>query len=225
MAFLNATQVAGFHQWNSYNRFVKKGEKGIPILAPIWVSKETQEKDEDRMTLRGFKICYVFDVSQTDGEPLPEPPDWKKPEKNSFLAEHLMAFAREKGITITEKELEGEIQGVSKGGCIEIDPSAGTSTIIHELAHEIMLHHGSDLPICVKELEAESTAFVVCRHFGLQSTCSPNYVALHGATSDMIMEHLERIRVAAMEIIQYVEQSLAAFSSTQRQVAEVQEAL
>ena len=54
-----------------------------------------------------------------------------------------MAFAKEKGITITEKELAGETQGVSMGGSIEIAPSAGTSTMIHELAHEIMMHHGS----------------------------------------------------------------------------------
>ena len=145
-------------------------------------------------------------MSQTEGQDLPEPPDWKKPEKNALLNERLMAFAKEKGITITEKELEGETQGVSMGGSIEIDPSAGTSTIVHELAHEIMLHHGSELPTSIKELEAESTAFSVTRHFGLQSKCSPNYIALHGATSDMIMEHLERIELTALEIIQFVEQ-------------------
>ena len=121
-----------------------------------------------------------------------------------------MAFAHEHEISITEKELAGETQGVSMGGSIEIDPSAGTSTMVHELAHEIMLHHGSELPTSIKELEAESTAFVVCRHFGLQSTCSPNYIALHGATSEMIMEHLERIRLTAVDIVQYVEQAEAS---------------
>ena len=200
-----ATHVCGFRQWNSYNRFVRKGECGIPILAPLWVKQESEEPDKNKLALRGFKIVYVFDISQTDGEPLPEPPDWKKPEKNAFLNERLMAFAKEKGITITEKELAGEVQGVSMGGSIEIAPSAGTSTVVHELAHEIMLHHGSELDTRIKELEAESVAFVVCRHFKLQSTCSPNYIALHGATSDMIMEHLERIRVTATEIIGFVE--------------------
>jgi hypothetical protein len=68
-----------------------------------------------------------------------------------------------------------------------------------------MLHHGSDLPTGIKELEAEAVAFVVCRHFGLQSICSANYVALYGADSQMIMEHLERIRVTAMEIISFIE--------------------
>ena len=193
--FPSATRVAGYHAWNSFDRFVRKGQRGLAILAPLFVKNPEAEKkeEEDRLILRGFKVCYVFDISQTDGEPLPEPPDWKKPEKNAFLNEHLMALAKVKGITITEKELAGEVQGVSIGGSIEIDPSAGTSTIVHELAHEILGHHGSELPSSIKELEAELTAFVVCRHFGLQSTCSPNYIALHGATSEMIMEHLERI--------------------------------
>ena len=201
----DATHVAGFRQWNNFNRFVKKGEKGIPILAPIWVKQENQDQEDVKLALRGFKVAYVFDISQTDGEELPPPPDWKKPEKNVFLNERLMAFAQEHGILITEKALAGETQGVSMGGCIEIDPGAGTSTVVHELAHELMLHHGSELPTSIKELEAESTAFVVCRHFGLQSTCSPNYIALHGANSQMIMEHLERIRTTATEIIQFVE--------------------
>ena len=202
-----ATHVAGFRQWNSFNRFVRKGESGIPILAPIWVKQEAEDKEDVRLALRGFKVVYVFDISQTDGEPLPDPPDWKKPEKNAFLNDRLMSFVKEKGITITEKVLEGETQGISMGGSIEIAPSAGTSTLIHEIAHEIMLHHDSELPTSIKELEAESTAFVVCRHFGLQSKCSPNYIALHGATSEMIMEHLERIRVSVMEVIQYVERA------------------
>ena len=170
----DATHVCGFRQWNSFNRFVRKGECGIPILAPIWVKQEAEEAAENKLALRGFKVVYVFDISQTDGEPLPEPPDWKKPEKNAFLNQRFMAFAHERGITVTEKALDGETQGVSMGGGrIEIAPSAGTSTLIHEIAHEIMLHHDSELPSSIKELEAESVAFVVCRHFGLQSKCSP----------------------------------------------------
>ena len=192
----DATHVAGFRQWNSFNRFVRKGERGIPILAPIWVKQENQDQEDVKLALRGFKVAYVFDISQTDGEPLPEPPDWKKPEKNAFLNERLMAFAHEHGISITEKVLAGETQGISMGGSIEIDPSAGSSTVVHELAHELMLHHGSELPTSIKELEAELTAFVVCRHFGLQSICSANYVALHGANSEMIMRHLERRNVS-----------------------------
>ena len=203
----DATHVCGFRQWNSFNRFVKRGEIGIPILAPIFIKKQENKRPEDnKLVLRGFKVCYVFDISQTDGQELPPPPDWKKPEQNSFLNERLMAFAHERGITVTEKALDGETQGVSMGGSIEIAPSAGTSTMVHEIAHEIMLHHGSELPASIKELEAEATAYVVCRHFALDPKNAPNYIALQqGVTSDLIMQHMERIRVTAMKIIQYAE--------------------
>jgi hypothetical protein len=54
-------------------------------------------------------------------------------------------------------------------------------------------------------LEAESVAYVVCKHFGLDGFSSPNYVALHGATSELILSHLDRIRTTAARIIKLVE--------------------
>jgi len=201
-----ATHVCGFRQWNSYNRFVRKGECGIPILAPLWVKQESEDPEENKLALRGFKIVYVFDISQTEGEPLPEI-DWKKPENNLILNQRLEAFAQTKGIAIHLMKLDGA-QGVSHGGSIDIDITAGSSTRVHEIAHEIMQHHDSELPTGVKELEAEATAFVVCRHFGLPSKASPNYIALHGATSDMIMEHLERITKTSAQIILELEKDI-----------------
>lgn len=205
-----ASVVAGFQKWRSLNRFVRKGEKGIPILAPLIV-KEDPDDPGSRQVLRGFKVVYVFDVSQTDGEPLPEPPNWKSPEQNAVLSARLVEFANQHGITVVVKKLGGEAQGVSKGGSIDLDPSAGTKTLIHEIAHEL-LHRDEnrpDTPV-VRELEAESVAYVVGKHFGLDGLSSPNYVALHGATSEMVMGHLERIRKAAAEIINALEVSLQA---------------
>ena len=68
----HATRVAGYKKWNEFNRYVRKGEQGIAILAPLIYKSD----DGDEKELRGFKPVYVFDVSQTDGDPLPEPPDW-----------------------------------------------------------------------------------------------------------------------------------------------------
>ena len=59
------------------------------------------------------------------------------------------------------------------------------STRVHELAHEIMRHHDSELPASIKEVEAEATAYVVCRHFGLQSKNTPNYLAMHATAEDI----------------------------------------
>ena len=197
----DATMIAGFKRWQSMGRHVKKGERGIPILAPIFKKVEDEEGEEVEK-LVGFKVVYVFDVSQTDGDPLPGPPDWKSPEKNAELTKHLIAFAQSKDILVEMKDLPGEIQGASCGGKILLDPEAGTKTLIHEIAHEL-LHQVKDAPMdsTIQELEAESVAYVVGKHFGLDGLSSPNYNAIHGATAKMILEHMERIRTSATEII------------------------
>jgi hypothetical protein len=201
----DASFVAGFKKWMSMGRYVCKGERGIPILAPI-ITTITNEKSEEEQRLVGFKFVYVFDVSQTAGEPLPEPPDWKSPEKNAELQERLINFAQGKGIQVQIKSIGRDIQGVSLGGKVILDPQAGTKTLIHEIAHEL-LHHVKNVLIdhTYRELEAESVAYVVAKHFGLNGLSSPNYNALHGATADLIMQHLERIRNTAAEIINAIE--------------------
>ena len=201
----DASFVAGFKKWQTMGRYVHRGEHGIPILAPIFTTM-TNDKDEEEQRLVGFKTVHVFDVSQTDGEPLPEPPDWKSPEKNAELMNKLTKLAQDKGIQIQMKHIGHDVQGVSLGGKIILDPEAGTKTLIHEIAHELLHHKENVLSDCThRELEAESVAYVVATHFGLNELSSPNYVALHGATAELIMEHLERIRNTAAEIIQVLE--------------------
>jgi hypothetical protein len=202
-----ATYIAGFHQWQKLKRWVKRGERGIPILAPI-LSKEDPTDPDSQEVVKGYKPVHVFDVSQTDGEPLPEPPDWKSPEKNEELTKKLMAYAQSQKIQIFIRNLSKDTQGVSKGGVIELDPSAGTKTLIHEIAHELM-HRDKDRPLekGIRELEAESVAYVVGKHFGLEELSSPNYIAMHGATSGRIFEHLERIRSISAMIITTLEKN------------------
>ena len=202
MAKPDATMVAGFQKWKSMKRYVRRGERGIAILAPIFTTI-TNQLGEEEERLMGFKVVFVFDLSQTEGEPLPEPPDWKSPEKNAELQERLVRFAERRGIRVEVKHIGHDIQGVSTGGRIILDPEAGTKTLIHEMAHE-MLHQGIELlqtNPALRELEAESVAYIVAKHFGLNGLASPNYVALHGADSAMILDHLERIRCTAVEII------------------------
>ena len=69
------------------------------------------------------------------------------------------------------------------------------------------MHQGSDRlqDKAILELEAESVAYVVAKHFGMDGLASPNYIALHGATTELVVEHLERIRKTAAEIIQVLE--------------------
>ena len=208
MAFPQASQVAGFQRWRSMGRYVRKGEKGIPILAPILLKEDPDDPDSDKV-LRGFKVVYVYDISQTEGEDLPEPPNWKSPEKNKELEEKLILFANKRGIQVKVVKQRGDTQGVSKGGIIEIDPSAGTKTLIHEIAHELM-HRDENRPTdsSLRELEAEAVSYVISKHFGLNITSSPNYCALHGVNSELIMDHLERIRKTAIVIIKEIEKEL-----------------
>jgi hypothetical protein len=205
MAKPDATYVAGYKKWQTFNRFVRKGEHGIPILAPI-LTTIINHKSEEEQRLVGFKVVYVYDISQTDGESLPDVPEWKSPEKNAELLIRLTRFAQDQGIQIQMKHIGNDIQGVSMGGKIVLDPEAGTKTLIHEIAHE-MLHYVKDVTLdsTVRELEAESVAYVVARHFGLGDLSSPNYNALHGARAELILEHLERIRNTAAEIIKSLE--------------------
>jgi len=204
-------------------RYVRKGEKGIAILAPIIINK----KEEDSFSLEnkilqtsnlekslvGFKVVYVFDVSQTEGEPLPEPPEWKSPEKNELLSQRLIQFAESRGIKVSEQDLHGDVQGISRGGSILLSPEAGALVLVHELAHEL-LHRSEDRPYVsrIRELEAEATAYSVGSYFGLKVSSSPNYLILHKVSSKEIMEHYERIRSAVVQIICAVESTIKGLS-------------
>lgn len=108
MAHPDATHVAGYTRWHAMKRYVLKGEHGIPILAPVIV-KVDEDGVPDRK-LVGFRVVYVFDASQTAGEPLPEPPNWKSPEQNMLLTERLSQYAERIGITVTVQELAGDVQ-------------------------------------------------------------------------------------------------------------------
>ena len=198
----DATRVAGFHAWHKFNRFVRKGEHGIPILAPIIIKPKDQPEDQARLV--GFKTAYVFDVSQTDGEPLPEAPEWRSPGKLESLHAKLLDFAASKDITVTVESLKNGAMGYSAGGKIVLDVTAGTKTLVHEIAHEL-LHKRNPIDSTRqrKEVEAESVAFVVCSFFGMPDLASPNYLALWEADPKVIKASLAAIQTTARLIIDY----------------------
>ena len=199
-----ATLVAGYNKWKSMGRWVNKGEGGIPILAPLLIKEELEDGLETKR-LVGFKVVYVFDITQTEGEPLPKLPDWKSPEKNHELNQRLIQYAKSQGISVTFKQLPGEIQGLSKGGSIDIYLTAGTKTLVHEIAHELLHQKKVSLQSkAIKELEAESVAYVVCKYFGLRDLNSSNYLAFFEVSTDDMLVHLERIRNTANEIITHI---------------------
>ncbi len=197
----DATHVAGFNAWKKMWRYVKRGEKGIAILAPM-IYREDPDDEDSLKVLRGFRVVHVFDLAQTDGQPLPEQPNWKSPEKNLELQKKLMDFAEQNGIQVTIKELEGETQGISKGGSILLSPNAGTKTLIHEIAHEL-LHQAENTQLSKseKEMEAEAVAYVVSSYLGIKNLNCPNYIAMHIANSGQILDNFNRILIVAKNII------------------------
>ena len=211
----DATHVAGFRTWQKLGRFVKKGEKGIPIFAPVRVRKKPEAESEEDLNEEDdvlfFKVVYVWDVSQTDGEPLPEAPDILSVVGS---AEHVLpaleSLVRSKGITLEYADTLSGAHGVSRIGKITVLPSAKDEErfciLAHELAHELLhgLQERMKISKKVKELEAEATAYTVCRHFGLE-TKSPSYLALYRVEEVDIRASLDRIVSTGSKIIQGVE--------------------
>ena len=210
----DAERVAGFHTWKKLGRSVRKGEKGIAIFAPCpWKRNETDDDGND-VERQGvyFKVVHLFDVSQTDGKPLPEVevPDVQAA-AHRLLAD-LERVATQREIAVNYTEIESGTYGVSKGGTIDIATGHATGqqakTLAHELAHEAM--HQKNRPDAltrsVAELEAESVAYVVCTHFGLDAEVrASRYIATWDGNAQALRESLERISMTARDIIDDME--------------------
>jgi hypothetical protein len=183
-----ATNVAGVRTWNSLGRFVKRGEKGIFILAPMIGHKKTDEATESTADakdatahLYGFRAVYVFDVSQTEGKDLPTLTDVQG-DVNGYK-ERLFDFVKSQGIELNYSERIAPAKGLSHGGKITLltgmQPAEEFSTLAHEIAHEL-LHRGERRTLTTKEVretEAEAVAYVVNASIGLQTgTASADYI-------------------------------------------------
>lgn len=210
-----ATQVAGFHTWRRLGRHVKRNERGIAIMAPIvWRRKFTHTDDEDQQerkeeTTLAFKTAYVFDISQTDGKPLPEFARVKG--DPAVYTEKLKEFISEQGIKLKYSDSIGSAEGVSIGGMImlkkRLSPADEFSVLVHELAHE-MLHKNRDkIPKekKVRETEAEAVAFVLSQGVGLDvNTASSDYIQLYNGDKKTLMESLDSIQRTASEILKAI---------------------
>jgi len=214
-----ATRVAGFNAWKDLGRFVKKGEKGIAIWAPMIFSKK-DEAGKKTDELRGFRIVHVFDVAQTDGRALPEAPAGPQRltgQDDGGIFPSLVDFAQHGGLTVQEAfasfpdERNGDYTPSEK----QIRIRAGLAqvqrakTMAHECAHWI-LHtdeKGSMLAREVKETEAEAAAFLVLARFGFRSDdySFPYIAAWAGGDVTLMEASLSRIQKAADEIIHAVE--------------------
>lgn len=213
----DATHVAGFQRWKELGRFVKKGETGIAILAPLVYKRAstdeaqtTAETERDSHVLRGFKVVHVFDVSQTEGQALPEFARIEG-EPGDKLA-RLETVVREHTIDLKYEPLPGGALGVSRRGSIVVvpglSPAETFSVLAHELAHEL-LHdeqRRKETTKTVRETEAEAVAFVVARAAGLDGTTrSADYIQLYAGDKQVLLQSLDRIQKTASQIIEALE--------------------
>ena len=211
-----ATNVAGIRTWNSLGRFVKRGEKGILILAPMISRKKTDgaadstaDAKEATAKLYGFRAVYVFDVTQTEGKDLPALTALTEVEGDvSGYRERLVKFVESQNVTLNYSERIAPAKGLSFGGKITLlsgmQPAEEFSTLVHEIAHE-MLHRGERRTLTtkqVRETEAEAVAFVVCQSVGLQTgTASADYIQLWHGDAKRLQESLEVVQHTAAVIL------------------------
>lgn len=210
----DARNVAGMWAWNQLGRRVKRGEKGIAILAPLigkpTLSRETDDSAEKRATpkpvLLGFRKVYVWDESQTEGAPLPEIA--KVTGDAGVYLDRLREYVIAQGITLEYNESIAPALGAAFGTTIRILPGQSKpeefTTLAHELAHLQLKHCERRMEITktVRETEAEAIAFVVGKSIGLKtSTASADYINLYHGNAALLTESLELVQQNAAVIL------------------------
>ena len=212
-----ATRVAGYRRWQSLGRQVRKGERGIAILAPCVRrarpvnDEEVTERPELVRVLRGFRVAHVWDISQTDGEPLADVrPTLLAGEAPVGLWDALAEQVSAAGFGLERDDCggaNGRTNYLTRTVTVrdDVDDAQAVKTLAHELAHvwlhdpEHASHHRG-----TAEVEAESVAYIVCHAAGLDSDeYSLPYVAVWaGGDSATIRSTAERVLGAARRALE-----------------------
>lgn len=226
-----AEHVASATNWVKMGRSVRDWDKGIMIFAPNFKKIEKENKltgEKEKVELKFFKAVKVYDINAT--EPIPgnknafqplQRKDWSKDsnddiEELNVLINSLISWIKERNISLDYEEMSDEMGGYSAGGKVAINNKFKGinlfSTLVHEAAHEIL--HWLDKKLDKesskrqKEIDAETTAFVVCHHFGFETKDTPNYLALWRAKGDEIRERKQNIHKASKLIIHGIENKI-----------------
>ena len=252
--------VAGYNKWrDDFHRNVKKGEKAIKILAPapFKAKKEVQKLDAQGRPVMGkdgkpvtevqeiqvpaFKIVSVFDVSQTEGEPLPSIGVEELTGSVERYGEFFKALEQTSPVPIGFEDIPGGSHGYYHLTEKRIAIQEGMSelqtlkTAIHEIAHSKLHAIDPEAPAIeqadrpdsrTREVQAESVAYAVCQHYGLDtSDYSFGYVAGWSSGKDLkeLKASLETIRATAHELITTIDGHLAQLQK-ERQAQQEQQA-
>ncbi|MCA0328459.1 MAG: ssDNA-binding domain-containing protein [Actinobacteria bacterium] len=243
----DATRVAGFQTWKTLGRSVRKGEKGIAVLAPCLYRAVDGEpmadpvanvprRDAVARELRGFRVVHVFDISQTDGEPLPDvAPELMTGRAPEHLWDRLVDLVEDDGFAVERGDCRGA-NGYTRFDDRtvrvrdDIEPAQAVKTLAHELGHIRAEHesrfadeyHRSVACRGVAEVEAESIAYLVTATAGLESAgYSVPYVAgWADGNADLLRETATRVVSTAAAIERALnlipERSVDGFSGRSR---------
>ncbi len=217
----NATRVAGFSIWKDLGRWVKKGEKGIAILAPCLPPKKSktppeqieEEEEEEEIKPLYFKVVYVFDISQTEGKPLPE---FEVPtltgEANEELFSKVMVLTKAQGLEISfesRPDQDPSIKGLYSGKLIWVRPEESRAQQLKTFTHEVAHYYSEGVFQMLRrdaETIAESAAFAIGAHFGFDSGVrSFPYVALWARDKKVLEQNLAAICKVTTTIIEALE--------------------
>lgn len=242
----DATMCQSFTNWKEVNRHVRKGEKGIRILAPApYKMQKEQEKvdasgktvlDKDgepvketvEVTINAFKPVSTFDVSQTEGEPIPSPGVDELTGSVEGYETLLAAIKEVVPVPISFEQIDSGAKGFYHLEENRIVVQEGMSeaqtvkTLLHEASHqalhskEAMDSAGEKKSKNQKETEAESVAYVVCQHYGIDtSDYSFPYVATWSADKEVpeLKASLDTIRRTASELIVKIDEKVQTLTT------------
>ena len=248
----DAQLCQSFTGWKQMGRYVKKGEKGISILAPAPYKIEREQtkldekgrpvfdadgepvKEKVEVTIRAFKLVKTFDLSQTDGKELPTIGPSELVGNIEGYPKLLQALQEISPVPVSFELIDGDAKGfyhledkkiVVQDGMSEVQT---IKTLLHEMAHQ-KLHDKDNVPEAKdisrngKEVEAESVAYVVCQHYGINtSDYSFSYVAgwSEGKETPELKASLDKIRQTASEFIYQIDQKMEVLMADKDQVQE-----
>lgn len=248
----DAQLCQSFTGWKQMGRYVKKGEKGISILAPAPYKIEREQtkldekgrpvfdadgepvKEKVEVTIRAFKVVKTFDLSQTDGKELPTIGPSELVGNIEGYPKLLQALQEISPVPVSFELIDGDAKGfyhledkkiVVQDGMSEVQT---IKTLLHEMAHE-KLHDKDNVPEAKdisrngKEVEAESVAYVVCQHYGINtSDYSFSYVAGWSEEKETpeLKASLDKIRQTASEFIYQIDQKMEVLMADKDQVQE-----
>tara|TARA_R110000772_G_scaffold17946_3_gene49915 strand:+ start:90632 stop:93991 length:3360 start_codon:yes stop_codon:yes gene_type:complete len=240
-----ATRVSSFRNWKSKHRQVKRGAKGIDILVPI-IRKDARTKAKATFDIpgieklmgkqydkevSGWRVGKVFDIADTEAiderGDIPDTPKWDADntpsEKADMLFRAVSEVASDMGVKITADMAKRGEKGYSGGDHINI--SSGVegvgrfSTMVHEVAHELMHRKESSIYFidnskegnvsALRELQAESVSYVVLKHYNMPVEQHATYLALWRANKEKIQNNLKIISKVSQFIITKMDEELS----------------